>query len=261
MSLSLMGAERGWVLIATRRYGALVTVTIAARFCGPPESGNGGYVAGLLAERVTTTPTRPAVTVRLTSPPPLGRPLTVGGYDALVLLQDGSRGIATASPAAALDGEPADPVPVETARAAGTAYEGLVDHPFPTCFSCGTARDPQDALCLRPGPVDDGSGRYAALWTPSESSLPLVWAALDCPGGWSAGIAGRPMVLGTMTSEARELPEVGTEHVVVAWPRGGEGRKFLSGSALYTADGRLLARAEATWIAVDPETVRPKEQP
>jgi hypothetical protein len=44
---------------------------------------------------------------------------------------------------------------------------------------------------------------------------------------------------------------------VMAWRRGGEGRKHLSGTALYAADGRLLAQAEAVWIAIDPTSVRP----
>ena len=109
-------------------------------------------------------------------------------------------------------------------------FEGLADHPFPTCFSCGTGRDPGDALCLRPGPLDDGTGRYAATWVPREADVPVVWAALDCPGGWSAGIAGRPMVLGTMTARVHALPAVGEPHVVLAWQRGVEGRKHHSGS-------------------------------
>jgi acyl-CoA thioesterase FadM len=65
------------------------------------------------------------------------------------------------------------------------------------------------------------------------------------------------MVLGTMTAQVLALPRVGEPHVLVGWERGGEGRKFFSGTALYTSDGELLARAEATWIAVDPESVRP----
>ena len=68
-----------------------------------------------------------------------------------------------------------------------------------------------------PGPLADGTGRYAATWVPREASVPLVWAALDCPGGWSAGIAGRPMVLGTMTAGCTPCPSpVGEAHVV--WP-------------------------------------------
>ena len=56
------------------------------------------------------------------------------------------------------------------------------------------------------------------------------------------------------------LPEPGRTHVVLAWQRGAEGRKHHSGTALLDPDGRLLARAEATWIAVDPTAVRPRER-
>ena len=237
-------------------------ITIPHRYCGPPESGNGGWVCGTVAAQVPTTATHPAVTVRLSSPPPLDRPMSLeahptdAGLLALDLLDRGhlvARG--TASPD--LDDEAPEAVAHDLAVQAETRFEGLAEHPFPTCFACGTARDPEEALCLRPGPLADGTGRYAATWVPHEVSVPLVWAALDCPGGWSAGIAGRPMVLGTMTARVLSLPDAGTPHVVVAWQRGSEGRKHHSGSALFSPAGQLLARAEATWVAVDPATVRP----
>jgi hypothetical protein len=69
------------------------------------------------------------------------------------------------------------------------------------------------------------------------------------------------MVLGTMTARVLALPAVGEPHVVLAWQRGAEGRKHHSGSALFSAGGELLARAEATWIAVDPTTIRPEDRP
>ena len=239
-------------------------LTIPHRFCGPPESGNGGWVSGAVAAHVPTTGRLPAVTVRLASPPPLDRPLTLMAAPSPdgtigVRLLDRDHLVATGAPSADLDGEVSAPPSVFDARAAELRYEGLADHPFPTCFVCGTGRDPGDGLCLRPGPLQDGTGRYAASWVPSEASLPFVWAALDCPGGWSAGIAGRPMVLGTMTTRVQALPTPGETHVVLAWQRGAEGRKHFSGSALFAPDGVLLARAEATWIAVDPSSVRPKE--
>ena len=43
---------------------------------------------------------------------------------------------------------------------------------------------------------------------------------------------------------------------VMAWPRGREGRKYYSGTCLYSADGHLLACANAVWISVDPRKVR-----
>ena len=238
-------------------------LTIAHRYCGPPESGNGGWVSGAVAGHVPTSVERPAVTVRLAAPPPLERPLDLRREPASadgtagVRLLDGQQLVATAVAAPDLSDAVPPPVPPAAARLAQSRYEGLADHPFPDCFVCGTDRDPSDALCLRPGPLDDGTGRYAAGWTPRESDPPLVWAALDCPGGWSAGIAGRPMVLGTMTARVLALPEVGEAHVILAWQRAAEGRKHHSGSALYSPGGDLLARAEATWIAVDPTIFRP----
>jgi hypothetical protein len=243
-----------------------VEITIARRFCGPPESGNGGWVSGTLATHVATTDEHPAVTVRLAAPPPLDRPLTlvVDAPSRMPSRPFQPRPASSTRPPhrerhgiRALGSGGADPGHRGGARP--RSYEGLSDHPFPTCFSCGTARDPDDALCLRPGPLDDESNRYATSWIPREASVPLVWAALDCPGGWSAGIAGRPMVLGTMTTEVSALPEPGVAHTVLAWHRGSQGRKHFSGSALFAPDGRVLARAEATWIAVDPTTIRPRE--
>ena len=128
------------------------------------------------------------------------------------------------------------------------------EHPFPTCFSCGIVRDPGDALCLRTGPV--GAGVHAAAWVPGEVTPEIVWAALDCPGAWALGVGGRPMVLGTMTAKVDALPALGEEHVIVAWKLGESGRKHYSDTALYAGD-RLFAQARATWIVIDPATIRP----
>jgi hypothetical protein len=229
---------------------------IPARFNGPPASGNGGWSAGLVAGLL---PDAPAVTVRLQSPPPLDTDLrSESGGDGSVLVLAGEVPVATVRASDRLASPVPEPVDHATALAAGGAYEGLDDHPFPTCFSCGTGRT--DGLGLRPGRVagrEDGA--YAAAWTPVEVSSEVVWAAIDCPGGWSAGIAGRPMVLGTMTAQVDVLPTLGEPHVVLAWPMGGQGRRFHSGTALLDATGAVLARAEATWIAVDPTSIRPKE--
>ncbi|MFH5823221.1 hypothetical protein [Georgenia sp. AZ-5] len=231
-------------------------LVVPARYCGPPHSANGGWVSGHAARLVRTTAGLPAVSVRLVSPPPLDRPMRVRPADGAVEVLDDEHLVLRAGPAAAPAGDVPDPVRYDEAVAAGASFPGLRDHPFPTCFVCGTARDPADALALRPGPVAGGR-RFAAAWVPEEPAAELVWAALDCPGAWALGVGGRPMVLGTMTARVHALPDAGAEHVVMAWARGVQGRKHLSGTALHAADGRLLARAEATWIAVDPAQVRP----
>jgi len=56
-------------------------VTIARQFNGPPESGNGGWVSGLIAAaRLEQEPAEP-VSARLRMPPPLGlrRPTGTAG--------------------------------------------------------------------------------------------------------------------------------------------------------------------------------------
>ncbi len=234
-------------------------LVVPTRFSGPPESGNGGWVSGSIAAFVPTTPERPAVSVRLRTPPPLEHPMTVTVDPAgTVEVRDGEVFVATAEPVPAppLDDLPAA-APFAVALAAGARYAGLHDHPFPTCFACGTGRERPDALCLRPGPLTDDSGVHAAAWVPADVTPEIVWAALDCPGAWALGVGGRPIVLGTMTAEVLELPTSGEEHVVMSWGKGEEGRKHYCGTALYAGDGRLLAHADATWVVIDPTTIRP----
>ena len=245
----------------------MASFVIPARFNGPPESGNGGWTSGRVAAELPAPNTGPyAVSVRLRTPPPLDRLLVVSaggegdeggeGGERAIRVHDGSVLVATAVAAPAVQGPLEPPVSYADAVASGASYEGLADHPFPTCYSCGTART--DGLSLRPGRVAGRAGAYAAAWTPAEVSPEIVWAALDCPGGWAGGVAEHPMVLGTMTATISALPEAGEPHVVMAWRRGSQGRKHHTGTALYAAgSGRLLARADATWITVDPSTVRP----
>lgn len=231
-----------------------MSFVVPHRFCGPPESGNGGWVSGHLAQLHSAASA--GVTVRLMSPPPLDRQLTIVSEGDTLEVFDGDVRVARAS--AATISQPSGipgAVSFADAEAAGPLYDGLNNHPFPTCYSCGTERDPHDALCLRPGPVA-GRDVHAAAWRPAESTPENVWAALDCPGAWALGVGGRPMVLGTLTAWVDQLPTVGDEHVVVAWVIGSEGRKHQCGTALFAGE-QLLAHAEATWIAVDPTTIRP----
>ena len=236
---------------------------VPARFCGPPRSGNGGWTSGHLSQLVDGAADGPdagAVTVRLRTPPPLETEMAVSrGDDGTVELWDGQVLVAQAVPAEPLAvSEVPAPASHQQALEAGPSYEGLQSHPFPTYFVCGTARDPSDALCLQTGLLAGHASLRAAAWTPRESAPELVWAALDCPGGWACGLAGRELVVGTMTASIRALPAAGEPHVVMAWPRGQDGRKYYSGTCLYDAGGRLLAQAEAVWISVEAATVRPR---
>jgi hypothetical protein len=213
------------------------TLTIPARFTGPPDSANGGVTCGLVAQATGLDE------VTLRRPPPLETPLRV--VDGA--LYDGDALVATAA-AATVELEPPAPVTGAEAREATTRYGGLTEHPFPSCFVCGPAR--ADGLRLFAGPV--AAGVAAAPWVPADRDPVMVWAALDCPGGWSLDLPGRPMVLGRMALRLDELPDPGEEHVVMGWQVSLEGRKAFTGSALFTAGGRVLAVAQQTWIAVSP---------
>lgn len=248
-------------------------LTIASRFCGPPSSGNGGYTSGLLAARLPVTHRYPVIEAVLRQPPPLDVPLKVEYVDdgndteAAVLLMGGSR-IAEAR-LVDMDLEAVDQVPPAQAKDAQAGFRGLTSHPFPSCFVCGTDRAEGDGLRIFPGPVEDtltGDDRVAATWVPHKSLLDsteapdglgrvgpsTAWAALDCVGGWAGDIGARRMVLGTMTAQIDELPVVAEPHVVVGAFRGTHGRKTFTASTLYDSDGRIVGRAQHTWIAIDP---------
>jgi hypothetical protein len=219
---------------------------IEARFNGPAGSGNGGYTAGVVAAALGAARTGATVTLRL--PPPLNTPLQVTRSDGRVTAHAGDRLVAEAEVAELTD-EAVPPVTYDEAVAAATAYPGFAEHPFPTCYVCGPERQAGDGLRIFPGLLPDG--RTAAPWTvPPDVSTITVWAALDCPGGWSIITPGRPYVLGRMTARADAVPEAGTACVVMGAVAEVDGRKAQVRSALYSADGALLAQARSTWIAI-----------
>lgn len=228
-----------------------MTVTVGTRFRGPTTSGNGGYVAGLVAARLGHTG---PVTVTLRTPPPLDVPMNVvARADGLALLDEDVK-VAEAEPALEAGLTAVPPVSEPEARDVSTTYAGLRAHPFPQCFVCGPERAPDDGLRLFPGRL--GDGRTACVWdvTPDVAGhAEFVWAALDCPGGWSAPIEGRPMVLGQLTAEVHDLPESGEPCVVMGLLEATEGRKTWTRTTAYGADGRVLGLARAVWIELPPK--------
>ena len=222
------------------------SLIVERRYNGPPGSGNGGWTCGLVASLVDS-PQGTVVTLRV--PPPLetplaGRPL---GEGIGVYAPDGTL-VAEVAPAP-LDEPPVEPVAWDVALGLVSTYPGFVDHPFPTCFVCGPQRAPGDGLRLFSGRLPDG--RTATAWTvPEDVSAPLVWACLDCPGGWSAAFEGRPFVLGRLAARIDALPGPGERCVVMGETIGLDGRKAYVRSTLYGADGRLLANARATWLTI-----------
>jgi hypothetical protein len=47
-------------------------------------------------------------------------------------------------------------------------------------------------------------------------------------------------------------PAIGEQCIVLAWPIERSGRKLISGTALFTADGELLAKSHQVWIGRAP---------
>ena len=70
------------------------SITIDKRYCGPPNSANGGYVCGMLARAIGRS-----AEITLRAPPPLGRPLEiVTGADGAAELRDQQIVLATGRP-------------------------------------------------------------------------------------------------------------------------------------------------------------------
>ena len=102
--------------------------------CGPADRANGGYVAGLLAQGHAgplSATFRRAVR--------LGTDLRVERGQGGVRIMDGEDPVVEAGPATLSIEVPWRP-DFALAEAAARNYVGLEQHPFPTCFVCGTER-------------------------------------------------------------------------------------------------------------------------
>ena len=224
------------------------TLSIPHRFRGPPDSGNGGWVAGRLAASIPG-----AATVRLHAPPPLETDLALEPTDGVIRLVHEDRLLAEARPGKlALD----PPVPPDFAAAAACepGYVGFHTHPLPGCFVCGTARGEGDGLRIFAAPWN---AHVAAAWTPDASlsgtdgavDPAIVWAALDCPGAFSfTNPPGRYCLLGELTARLHGSIAVGERCVIVGWLIGREGRKRFTGTAVFGEDAALRGLSRATWI-------------
>lgn len=242
------------------------TMTIPRRFRGPPNSGNGGYVCGLLARHI---PGGAEVTLR--APPPLDTPMDVvepesGKWE----LRQGTGVVATARP-----------VPVDLGRLERASIEEAVaaeqrtpikphQHLLPMCFVCGPDRAAGDGLRLFAGPLArtgaGGTPVFAVPWTPFPTlagsdglvAPQFVWSALDCPSGYSvaydaqAGAAdGAVILLGRLSVRIDARPRPGERCVITAWETGREGRRRTAETALFGEAGDVLAMGRAVWITVD----------
>jgi hypothetical protein len=234
-------------------------IIIHRRFNGPPNSGHGGYVSGVLANYISS-----CAEVTLRAPPPLDRPLAIERLESgIVHLLDGEVTIAEGWPAKLQLNIP-DPPTLEESAIAAKAYPGFEEHPFPTCFGCGHERAEGDGLRIFSGTVT-GSEVLAAPWLPDASLAgqtgrvrnEFLWAAMDCPGGWTAWkiktvlFPEAPYILlARFVAEVKAGLEPGQNCMIISWLVGNDSRKLFSGSAILSESGELVAAGETTWIVV-----------
>jgi hypothetical protein len=238
------------------------TITIAERFRGPPQSGNGGYAAGVAASLLgIDTP----VEVTLRAPIPLDTPLSVHPSGEAITIMHEETLIAEIREGEAdqtLDiPDPPDWELASNARSSSPSLlkrinpmfpEGIGFHPI--CFCCGANHE--DGLEIFAAPVMGGE-QVAAIWNTKpewaepDGFLPdsFLWTALDCPGQFAFMAADiRTGMLGRMTGDIKQRAVAGQEYMVTGWRIGIEGKKHFAGTAVFDRDENLLAAAKSVWI-------------
>jgi hypothetical protein len=229
-------------------------ISIESRFCGPPGSGNGGYVCGRIANFINGS-----AEVTLRRPTPLDTPLTLEWAGNKARLLDGNGNIAEAHPKEVVVESPYRPS-FDEAEEAMKHYTGFREHLYPDCFVCGTNRSAGDGLRIFAGAVP-GKECVAAPWIPHPSlSTPsgivkpeFLWAALDCPGYFAVNQDHhRYMLLGRLEATIIRPVEIGEKLIITGWHLGSEGRIHFSGTELITDSGLRCGSAKATWVEVNP---------
>jgi hypothetical protein len=231
------------------------TISVPAQFRGPPNSVNGGYACGLMGKFIEG----PSTAV-LRAPPPLDTPMVLVREGGVVRLESQAGqliGEARPADAAAIPPAPAAPSLAAATRAAAS-FVGFTRGFHPICFTCGDKLAEGSGLRVFVGQLEGAAeGVVAGPWTPNPAfaddvglaPAEVVWAALDCPGSvaWVAAGAGGGL-LGTMSCQVLRRPRVLEPTIVLAWPVQRSGRKLISGTALYTETGELLAHSHQIWI-------------
>jgi hypothetical protein len=233
------------------------SILIARRFCGPPDSGNGGYTCGLVAEALGG-PSE----IMLRMPIPIERVMHVEMLDTMhAHLKSGDDLVAEGARSEVALGSDLPRVDFDLAGVAAEKSPAFRNHPFPTCFVCGPQRAAGDGLRIFPGAIEGAPGGFdhlfAAPWIP-EANLAddngrvrdeFVWAALDCPTGFAGGFPYEgKLVTGRLAARLLSPVRAGEKCTLVSWRTGVDGRKHHAAAVLLGADGEVHAQAKATWI-------------
>lgn len=225
-------------------------IEVPSRFNGPPNMANGGYLGALVEESVGEP-----IELTLRSPAPLDTVMHLVRGEQSMRLMHGETLVAEATPRSIDLSAPIGPS-FASAVEASKNYIGLREHPFPTCFVCGTDRH-ADGLCLAPGPV--GDDLIAGPWIPGAEfddgtghvKRKILWAALDCPSGIVLMKEQfRPVVTGKMAARIEKPIAIGEKCVVIGWAKAHDGRKHQTGAAIFDQQGDLCGVSDLLWIDI-----------
>ena len=243
----------------------MADIVVTQQFCGPPNSGNGGYCCGLLAAGIKGPAT---AILRARIPLDIGLRLEIG--DQVTELFDAEGNVIGAGRAASKDDLPVVPKPpsMEQTIEAEARHLGHSARYHPICFTCGPERVEGEGLRVFPGQIAEAEPGYLACpWTPHENfadsegltKVDVIWGALDCPGyfSWVVKEGRHGALLGTMTGEILRRPSKGETCIITSWPIERQGRTETAGVALHTPEGELLARAHQVWIVMSPPPSQP----
>lgn len=256
--------DNDWVMTPHR------TIRIGGWFQGPTGSGQGGWTSQRFLAALGDLTDRP-LTASIRAPIPLEVDLTIHALQpgdvreqTWELRDPDDTVIVTARSWDPVFAD-TDPVSIDEARAARERFaEIVVEHPVPSCFSCGQM---SDSMQVHAGPLGAGDfldDRFATDWTVPEWAVDsagrvdpgALWAAIDCCAAWWVGWSREHRTALTVQYAVEELHpiEPGATYALVGW--GGDhdpewdGRKRHAASAAFDAEGRCVARSVSFWISV-----------
>jgi len=238
----------------------MCSICIESIFRGPPTSGNGGYVAGVFAKHLAGD-----VEVKLMLPPPLNKQLNITVEGQAATLFDEDKIVAQAAniefPSITIPKPPtfAEAKVVSEQSAANKTSNGYQLTQKIDCFVCSLKRKQGDGLRIFAG-VLGRDNLVAAPWYPYAAladdkgniKSEFVWAALDCPGVFSAyEYFNAPfLLLGKQAVHIKHTLSVDQNYIACGWHVKKEGRKHFTNTALFDEAGKLYAYATQIWIEV-----------
>lgn len=246
------------------------TIRIGGWFQGPTGSGQGGWTSQRFLAALSDLTDDP-LTASIRAPIPLNVDLSIHA-SAPSDVTDQTWELRAPDGTVVMTACSWDPVFADTnavsidmARAARERFaDTVVEHPVPSCFSCGQM---PDSMKVHAGPLSDGDAvddRFATDWTVPDWAVDArgnvdpgaLWAAIDCCAAWWVGWSREHRTALTVQYAVEELHpiEPGATYALVGW--GGDhhpewdGRKRHGASAAFDADGRCVARSVSFWVSI-----------